>query len=174
MAKDTGIKPEKIAFEDESEYSEEQALGFPAYWKGSVGRKFVAQVIHLDDSDPEFQRWVFLAQHDTVCARGPVDEAEEVIVKKGEYFSTSAYAMIGNADSARGLHQYIGEVVKLEVTGEQDTGQPSKMMVFKLSVTKETQAKILARRQARVEAQFGLNGKSLAKVSEPKPVSAGA
>jgi len=138
-----------------AEFTEEEQLGFPAYFKPKwdaekkIGSKFVATVIQLDDSG-DFERWIFQAEHPIECQRGPVNDAEKVLVKKGDFFSTSALAQFGDSTSGRGLHQYVGERVMLEVVGTRKTDQPAPMFVFKLTVTAETKARLLAARRARV------------------------
>jgi hypothetical protein len=150
-ATNTGVHNDLDGVANADEFSEDEQLGFPPYWKAAVGKAFIGRVIALDDSDPEFERWIFEAQHVTKCQRGPAKEAKEVIVQQHEHFSTSAYGQFGDSASGRGLHKYVGEVVKLECTGEVDTGQPSPMFVFKLSVNKETKARLLAANRERTQ-----------------------
>ena len=153
---------------DLGDFTEKENLGFPAYWKMDVGKQFVARVIQLDDSDPDFQRWIFqTTRHPVTAARGPADNAKEVIVPIGDFFSTSAYAQFGNNESGRGLHQYIGEEVLLKCTGTQKTDQPTPMFVCELVITKETRARLLAARQAKVNGAFpGVPGTAMAKPAE--------
>ncbi len=157
---------------DLGDFTEQENLGFPAYWKIRVGAKVAARVMQLDDSDPEFQRWVFQAtRHNVTCQRGPAKDAKMVTVEKGDFFSTSAYAQFGNNESSRGLHALIGEEVMLECVGEIDTGKPSPMFDIKVHVTKETRAKLLARRQSIVDRQFG---QPMAVATTPTPSNASA
>lgn len=140
---------------DLGDFSEKENLGFPAYWKIGVGKKVAARVMQLDDSDPDFQRWIFQAtRHPVTCGRGPAKEAKEIIVEIGDFFSTSAYAQFGNNESSRGLHALIGEEVMLECVGEIDTGKPSPMFDIVVHVTKETRARLLAKRQEMVNGAF--------------------
>ncbi len=141
------------------DFSEKENLGFPAYWKAKVGAKFAARVMSLNDSDPDFQRWIFQAtRHPVTCARGPAESAKEVVVPIGDFFSTSAYAQFGNNESGRGLHQFIGEEILLECTGIQKTDQPTPMFVYEVHVTKETRARLLAKRQERIDGAFAAKG----------------
>ena len=66
------------------------------------------------DDSGTFDRWVFQAAHDILCHTGPKDkdgDAEEVHVKKGEYFTTSNYAQFRLAD-------HVGLEVMLFVKGD--------------------------------------------------------
>lgn len=75
---------------DFSQWEEEQ-IGFAPYWSPEEGKYFVGQVAGKDMRDPEFVRYLIQASVDTECQRGPVDGAERVLVKKGEFFSISVY-----------------------------------------------------------------------------------
>jgi hypothetical protein len=114
MAKNKGSENTTGAALDESQYTEDENLGFPPYWNPSEGGKFAATVITLDDGDPDFKRWVFQAAHDLECHTGPKgedgSEPEKVLVKKGEFFSTSDYVQFR-------LHQYVGLEVMIYVKG---------------------------------------------------------
>lgn len=70
---------------------EEEQVGFAPYWNPEENKFFVGTVVARDERDPEFLRYLIKAAVDTQCKRGPVDEAEEVLVKKGEFFSISVY-----------------------------------------------------------------------------------
>jgi len=70
---------------------EEEQVGFAPYWNPEEGKFFVGTVVARDERDPEFLRYLIKAVVDTVCKRGPVDEAEEILVRKGEFFSISVY-----------------------------------------------------------------------------------
>ena len=115
MAKNKGSENTTGAALDESQYTEDENLGFPPYWNPSEGGKFAATVITLDDGDPDFKWWVFRS-----CTRSRVpipaakgedgSEPEKVLVKKGEFFSTSDYVQFR-------LHQYVGLEVMIYVKG---------------------------------------------------------
>ena len=128
----------------------EHLLGFPAYWSptdepnanGHFGA-FYATLIGFDDSDEEFERWVFQAKHKLLCHRGTVEEQEDVIVNEGEFFSVSNYAQLR-------LKQYEGLDVKLTAVEKVDV-KKGKMWNFKCETTKETAKVLAARRQGIVE-----------------------
>jgi hypothetical protein len=138
---------------DASEYTEEESLGFPPYYKLTIDSRFAAIPRQLDDSDSEFQRWVFQAEHDIVCARGPADDAEEVTVKKGGFFSTSAYAQFGNNESGRGLHSYIGIPCLFFVKGTRKTSQPTPMFEVGMMLSKASKALLDQRRRGVLPGQ---------------------
>ncbi len=145
--------------ENEAEYSEEGALGFPAYLKivapedGKPGSKFAAMVCGLDDSNPDFERWVFQAEHDVMCQRGPAEDAVPELVKKGDYFSTSAYGQFGDSSASRGLHSYVGHKVLLTCTGTKKMVDPKKapMFVMKLNASPATMKAIRDAKNERMQ-----------------------
>lgn len=89
-AKATNKKSDALAIPDFSKWEEEQ-VGFAPYWNPETDKWFLGQVVSRDERDPEFVRYLVKAALDTPCKRGPVDGAEEVLVKSGEYFSISVY-----------------------------------------------------------------------------------
>lgn len=78
---------------DEIDFStwEEEQVGFAPYWNPEPGKFFVGTPVARDERDPSFLRYLIKAGMDTDCKRGPVDDAEPVLVKKGEFFSVSVY-----------------------------------------------------------------------------------
>jgi len=70
---------------------EEVQVGFAPYWSPEENAFFVGYVVARDDRQPDFVRYLVQAYQDTKCQRGPVDGAEDVLVKKGEYFTVSVY-----------------------------------------------------------------------------------
>jgi hypothetical protein len=139
----------------------EEMLGFPPYWepadeknaKGHYG-SFFATVVGFDDSDEEFERWVFQAKHKTLCHKGPADDQEEVIIEAGEFFSVSNYAQLR-------LSQYMGLDIKLTVEDKVDV-KKGKMWVWKLETTKETHALLMQRRQGTVNAAMAKSAEAAA------------
>jgi len=103
MSEDTakGFQAPKGSFVDEQ-------TGMPPYWKPSeeemdqgIAQGFYGRVIGRDDGDPEFPRYVIQAGQDTPCFQGGGDDAEPVLVKKGEFFTCSVYQSLR-------LERYIG------------------------------------------------------------------
>lgn len=70
---------------------EEVQVGFAPYWSPDENKSFVGFVVARDDRDPAFVRYLIQALEDTQCARGPVDGAEPILVKKGEFYTVSVY-----------------------------------------------------------------------------------
>lgn len=75
---------------DFSTWSEE-ATGFAPYWNPEENAWFFARIIDKDERDPSFVRFLMQAGHDIPCKRGPAEEAEDVMVNKGEFFTISVY-----------------------------------------------------------------------------------
>ena len=76
---------------------EEEQVGFAPYWGPAEMKWFYGQVVDKDERDPEFVRYLIRAGVDTQCQRGPVEDAEEVLVKAGEYFTISVYYSLQGA-----------------------------------------------------------------------------
>ena len=69
--------------------------GFAPYLKPQVGGLYTFIPLMVDARDPSFVRYTCQnTGKDLRCATGPVDDGEEVIVKKGEIFSISKYATL--------------------------------------------------------------------------------
>jgi hypothetical protein len=75
-----------------AETFETEQTGFAPYWVAGVGKMFYAQVLYLDQRDPEFPRYVCKALSPLVCQRGATDDATQLFVKKGELFTTSVWS----------------------------------------------------------------------------------
>lgn len=125
----------------------DEQLGFPAYWapaeepnsKGHFG-SFKAKLIGFDDSDPEFERWVFQATHRTLCHKGPTDDQEEVIIEPGGYFSVSNYAQLN-------LAQYMDLTFLLIVMEKIDLPKGKTMWKWECKTDNENHARLVQRRQ---------------------------
>ncbi len=76
---------------DPYESWEEESTGFPPYFEPGEGRHFMGMPIEVDDTDPDFRRYLLVAGEDVQCFRGPKDDQTEVIVKKGEHFTVGDY-----------------------------------------------------------------------------------
>ena len=83
---------------DTKNWTEEQ-VGFAPYWEPKKGAKIMAQIIQKDAPEESFVRYLMRAGQDMECSRGAKGEdeegnkqdAEKVLVKKGEYFTVSVY-----------------------------------------------------------------------------------
>lgn len=93
-AERTVQNPTTKGLPDFDKWTDEQ-IGFAPYWKPEEGKWFFGMPIAIDNRDPKFIRYQFVAGADTPCRRGPSDEendrSEAVIVKTGETFSVSVY-----------------------------------------------------------------------------------
>lgn len=131
-----------------------QQTGLPPYWaadeevhKAGVAQGFYARVIGRDDGDPTFPRYVVQAGMDTPCMKGGGDDAEPVIVKKGEFFTTSVYAGLP-------LERFIGVPVIVKVKDKRKIntkGGPRTIWDFTVEVTPQVDKILAARRQAAAE-----------------------
>src|SRR5579864_885525 len=102
-------KMENLAAAPEFAGWEEENLSLPPYWVCDVGKQFAARVIDLDNQDPEFPRYILEALAPVECQTGKRDEAEDVHVKPGDYFTCSTYAGLP-------LFRYIGCRVLVKCT----------------------------------------------------------
>jgi hypothetical protein len=69
-------------------------IGFDPYWSPEVGGFVVANAEEFDARDPDFVRIRMRAAQPTKCFKGNVEDAEEVIVPAGGFFTVSTYAGI--------------------------------------------------------------------------------
>jgi hypothetical protein len=91
---------------------EEIETGFPPYWKPEIGKMILGKVCVVDFRDPSFPRVVLQATKVAIpCQRGPVEGAEDVLVKPGEFFTMSEYAALN-------LGNYIDLEVAIKCVGE--------------------------------------------------------
>jgi hypothetical protein len=116
---------------------EEEQTGFPPYWNPSPGKAFRGVVLGLDEKDPDFPRYAFKATDQVICARGPADDAEEVIVKAGEFFTCSGYAALP-------LQRYIGFEVFVVAKSKRDIKGGKELWEFSLKIHPEEKKKLLA------------------------------
>lgn len=129
---------------DGLEFSNEEQISFAPYWKPIVGASFVAKPIARDERDPEFIRFVMQAYQDMDCFSGPVEDAAEVKVEKGKYFSISDY-------KALPLDFYMGlpDPIKLTVESTRKSSDPKKndMFVWSIKTTDRCKKILDARRE---------------------------
>jgi hypothetical protein len=90
MSTDKSVKSTEMAVPDFSKWEEEQ-VGFAPYWNPEPLKWFLGRVVARDERDPDFVRYLMRAELDTPCKRGPVNDAEDVMIRKGEFFSISVY-----------------------------------------------------------------------------------
>lgn len=91
---------------------EEIETGFPPYWTPAIGKMLLGKVCVVDFRDPSFPRVVLQATKVAIpCQRGPMEGAEDVIVKPGEFFTMSEYAALN-------LSNYIDLEVAIKCVGE--------------------------------------------------------
>lgn len=129
---------------------EVENTGFPPYFDMEVGKGFLGKVVALDYRDPKFPRIIFQATTIAIpCKRGPVDDAEEVLVKPGEFFTMSAYASCTDA-----LGMAIDLEVYLKATGKRKLSgvDPRNMFDFEMKVSPEDKKVLNARRSEEMQA----------------------
>jgi hypothetical protein len=120
---------------------EDENLSLPPYWVTDVGKQFAARVIDLDSADPDFPRYVLEALAPVDCQSGKREEAEEVHVRPGEFFTCSTYAGLP-------LARYIGCRVVVTCTGTRKVNQPQPMYVFKMVMHPEDKKMVMQDRKA--------------------------
>lgn len=135
---------------------EDEQVGLPPYWGPSeeamnqgVAQGFYAKVAAFDDKDPEFHRYVMQSmQPELLCHRGPADGAEEMMVKKGEFFSISDYngLPLGQYMGLGPIFVYVKDKVATATAGRS-------VWVWGVKVDKATKAVLNERRQAQVLPQ---------------------
>ena len=101
------------------EWVEDTQVGLPPYWKPrsengpAIGQSFCGIPMMIDDKDKNFIRYVIQATRTMKCWKGPVDNAEEVIIHAGDLFTVSNY-------SGLNLDKYFGfEIAAIVVSDEQ-------------------------------------------------------
>jgi hypothetical protein len=123
-----------------SDYEEEN-LSLPPYWVTEVGKQFAARVIDLDSRDEAFPRYVLEALAPVDCQAGPREDAEDVHVKIGEFFTCSTYAGLP-------LERYIGCRVVVTCDGTRKTKQPKPMYTFKMTMHPDDKKMVMEDRKA--------------------------
>lgn len=126
---------------------EEEQVGFAPYWNPEKDKWFYARIIEKDERDSEFVRYLMQAGVDTPCKRGPADGAEDITVKKGEYFTISVYFSLQDLFD---LYLETGIRPFMKVTAK-DTVKTSTAgrtcWLWSLLVSPETKAKTLAAKE---------------------------
>jgi hypothetical protein len=147
--KDSGVhtddaalsKLHNLAAAPEFQGWEDENLSLPPYWVTDKGKQFAARVIDLDNADPAFPRYVLEALAPVECQSGKRDEAEDVHVKTGEFFTCSTYAGLP-------LFRYIGCRVLVECTGTRKVNQPQDMWVFRMVMHPDDKKMVMEDRKA--------------------------
>lgn len=138
----------------------EQQVGFAPYWNPFIGGRFYAtpEAIDIDKDDPDFIRYVLKSHINLTCYTGPADDAKEVLVKAGDYFTISAYAKLP-------LQKFIGVPVMAKVIAELDIGKGKTMWDFEVRVSASDDKLLRAKRE-----ELGLA--ALKRPSDPKAIEA--
>lgn len=146
MAKNQG-KQEVKDFSDIPEGWEEEATsGFPPYWSPGEGKSFRGRILARDVRDPNFIRYVVEASETTECVRGSGDDAEPVMVEKGQQFTVSDYFALD-------LRSVLGLEIKATSTEKVRTKGGNDVWLWKLAMPPEAR-KILHARRAESAALF--------------------
>lgn len=123
-------KVDENGLPDFSKFVKEQ-IAFPPYWNPSEGAKIYFIPRMRDNADPEFPRYVCQALMDMQCHQGPVDDQEEVLVKKNDHFTLSTYAALP-------LEIYFGTAVLVTVVKKRKIqGGKRDLWLFELMVSPE-------------------------------------
>jgi hypothetical protein len=125
---------------------QEVETGFPPYWKPEIGKMILGKVCVVDFRDPSFPRVVLQATKIEIpCQRGPVDDAEAVTIKTGEFFTMSEYAAL-NLGNYIDLEVAIKCVGERKVPADKTRNLPSReMFEWKVWTTPEAAALLKAR-----------------------------
>lgn len=131
---------------------ESEQIGFPPYWNPEEGKFLYAMPVARDERDPKFHRYVWKAMIDTECQNGPADDAEKVIVKAGEFFTTSAYYTFDDLP----LAVYMNIPIHLTALEKTDTNSGQKVWRWALKLSKENKALAAQRKEtARLQQTNG-------------------
>jgi len=137
---------------------ETEQIGFPPYWnptmkedeKGktiaNTGNAFLGMPIQRDDRDPNFQRYVVEALRPIMCKKGPAEDAEEILVKTGEFFTCSVYAALPLEDYF-GYEVFVKPVRKRKLAATAEIPQKRDLWDFELQVSPETKKLLKQRRK---------------------------
>ena len=126
----------------------EQQLGFAPYFNPTPGAKFVATPIEIDDKDPDFVRYVFIAEHAMECQQGPKEDAEPVLVEAGGQFTMAAYASLSMV-----FEDYLGLKCRVTVKDKIKIADNKTLWRFTLAVSQEDNARLMAQKQANSKAR---------------------
>lgn len=136
---------------------ENEQIGFPPYWNPSMkldekgktipetGNSFLGIPIDLDERNPDFPRYVIEAIRPIICKKGPAEDAEEILVKPGEFFTCSNYAALP-------LKEYFGYEVwvapsrKRKLAANEENPQKRDLWDFDLKVSPKTKLLLKQRR----------------------------
>lgn len=128
----------------------DEQTGYPPYWAPIENGKqdgnghdlsdswFKGLLIGKDDREgADFVRYTFIASIPLVCKEGPADEAKEVKVNPGQFFSCSAYAALP-------LERYIGHEVVVKAERKRPLKGNKDLWVFRLLIGKKDAAALRA------------------------------
>lgn len=164
-------KPNTISVDDfnvPSNFDAEEQVGFAPYWSPEAGAKFVARVIAKEEAqkDTDFTRYLLQAGEDIACQRGGGDNAEDVMVKKGEFFTISVYF------SLQGLFDFYLENkfnpwMQVTCIDERPTKKPGQTVwTWKVNCTKDDKKKADTLRAANAAKQLSAkNGEKPAELA---------
>lgn len=126
---------------------EELQTGFAPYWNPEPNSWIFAQIAEKDERQEDFTRYLLRAGVDTKCKRGPADNAEDVIVKKGEYFTISVYfALQGLFDLF--LETGLSPWLRIESVAKVKTKTPGQTTwTWKIMCSPEDRKKIEAKKE---------------------------
>jgi hypothetical protein len=126
----------------------EEQVGYAPYWKAvKEGDAFIGRVLMRDERNEEFVRYILeCTKAPVVCARGPAEGAEEVIVNVGEEFTCSAYAALP-LDRFYGLEVMVIAKGKRKLNPTNDNPQKRDLWEFRVLVSPEDKKKLALSRE---------------------------
>jgi hypothetical protein len=136
---------------------ENEQIGFPPYWNPTMkeddhgktipgtGNAFLAIPIDTDERNPEFKRYVLEAVRPITCRKGPADDAEEILVQQGEFFTCSVYAALP-LEQYYGIPVFVQPVRKRKLPPSQEVNQKRDLWDFSLKVSPADKKKLKERR----------------------------
>ena len=137
---------------------ESEQIGFPPYWnptmkeddKGKTipgtGNSFLGMPIQRDSRNPDFERYVIEASRDIMCKKGPAEDAEEILVRKGEFFTCSVYAALP-LEEYFGYEVFVQPARKRKLAPTPEINQKRDLWDFDLKVSPATKKLLKERRK---------------------------
>lgn len=126
---------------------EKISVGFAPYLKVSgIGGCFFGKLAAVDLGDPEFPRYVVECLGAPLkCQRGPVNDAEEVIVQPGEFFTVSKYAGLP-IERFMDIPAFFKVIGEREVPPNEAHKMKTSMFLWEVTVSPESKA-LMAKNQ---------------------------
>jgi hypothetical protein len=148
----SAVKNDAMALPDFSKWEEEQ-VGFAPYWNPEPLKWFLGRVVARDERDPDFVRYLMKAEIDTPCKRGPVTDAEDVMIRKGEFFSISVYHSLEGLFNA---YLEMGFTPAMKVTAVKEVPTKKSGQTWKVQVSPDDK-KLLTKKRTELQLEAKKN-----------------